>query len=31
VAALQARFCDRTVLSKVARWDPDKRRLGSRS
>ena len=27
VAAFQGRVCDRTVVSKVARWDPDKRWL----
>ena len=29
VAALRHRFRDRTVLAKMARWDPDKRWLGS--
>jgi glycosyltransferase involved in cell wall biosynthesis len=29
VAALRSRFRDRTVLMKMARWDPDKRWLGS--
>ncbi|MDJ0865292.1 MAG: glycosyltransferase [Myxococcota bacterium] len=29
IAALRARFRDRTVLTKMARWDPDKRWIGS--